>query len=114
MNRQPWLGLGPVIVLLAGMAMGADVDDQDALVSRSRDFQIPLAINPDTRDQLGQITLFVTSDQGKTWKVAGQITPEQNHFRFKAPGDGLYWFDVRATRRGETREVGTHSLALKV
>jgi hypothetical protein len=77
-------------LLLLGQARG------DVPVSNQRGFQIPLDIEPAVRQQLKEIRLFVSRDQGKSWDQRESAKPEQNGFVFHANEDGLYWFRVAA------------------
>jgi hypothetical protein len=93
------LTLSWVIVLLAGVA--ARADDGKPIVSQTRDITIPFVIEPANRGHIDHLTLLVSSDEGKTWKVAAKTTPELDHFDFSAPADGLYWFAVRTAQQDE-------------
>jgi hypothetical protein len=64
-------------------------------VIRYKKFRIPADVSASARNQVKLIRLFVSRDQGKTWAIAGQILPDQDHFLYSAPEDGLYWFGVQ-------------------
>lgn len=57
-------------------------------------FQIPIRIQPNRRDEIKELQLFSSRDQGKTWDLAAKATPDKENFPYFAPGDGLYWFSV--------------------
>jgi len=41
----------------------------------SRDFKIPIKIDPRRRNDLLELTLFVSRDRGSTWVTAAQACP---------------------------------------
>ena len=43
--------------------------------------------------------LFVSGDRGANWHLYGKADPRQQHFMFRAGGDGEYWFAVRTLDR---------------
>ena len=87
-------------LLLLGQARG------DVPVSNQPAFQIPLDIEPAVRQQLKEIRLFVSRDQGKTWQQRESAKPEQNGFVFHATEDGQYWFCVAAVDLQGRQEPG--------
>jgi hypothetical protein len=42
-----------------------------------------------------EVILYYSSDQGRSWRVAGTGAPHVQSFRFQAPGDGEHWFAIR-------------------
>jgi hypothetical protein len=42
-----------------------------------------------------QFRLFVSTDQGNTWKLSTSVGRNANHFLYTAPQDGLYWFAMQ-------------------
>lgn len=42
-----------------------------------------------------EVVLYYSSDQGRSWRVAGSAAPHVQSFRFQAPGDGEHWFAIR-------------------
>src|SRR5262249_40415608 len=43
---------------------------------------------------------YVSTDQGRTWQLYANATPDQGYFKqFTAEHDGLYWFAVRTMDR---------------
>ncbi|MBI3823907.1 MAG: hypothetical protein HY289_14660 [Planctomycetes bacterium] len=57
-----------------------------------RQFRIPFN---DTKGNVKQVKLYVSTDQGQTWKLTSTAMPEEKHFRFSAAQDGFYCFDVQ-------------------
>ncbi len=88
----------PVLLALCVLPSGAPVRGQqnpagDVNYSRFTLFRIPFQAN--TGGRIKQLQLYVSQDQGKSWHPVVTVTPEQRHFDFRAPQDGLYWFAVR-------------------
>lgn len=66
----------------------------DVVPINKRNFKIPILIEPSKRPQIKLLKLYVSADQGKNWSEAAVRTPDQDHFAYYAPADGLYWFTV--------------------
>lgn len=62
-------------------------------------FKIPISIQPHLRQEVKQMTLYVSKDRGKSWEQNSVIPPEQDGFIFHAPADGEYWFRVAVINR---------------
>lgn len=65
----------------------------------SRRFAMPLRIGPDNREKIEKIRLFVSEDQGKTWKKKKNYKPSATRVVFTAPRDGQYWFAIQVVRK---------------
>jgi hypothetical protein len=75
-------------------------------VIHMRDFKFPVMIDPPRRGQIKEIRLWVSADQGATWRRNGAITPNENFIPFRAPEDGLYWFAIQVIDQdGTTRPL---------
>jgi hypothetical protein len=68
------------------------------------DFQIPIRIDPARRDEIKELQLFYSMDQGRTWQQNAVATPDSSSFAFHAPTDGTYWFSVCVVDRKGNRE----------
>jgi hypothetical protein len=66
----------------------------DVVPINKRNFKIPILIEPSKRAQIKLLKLYVSADQGKNWSEAAVRTPDQDHFAYYAPADGVYWFTV--------------------
>ncbi len=70
----------------------------DSLTFNKRQFKIPFKLAADGWNKISFISLFVSDDQGKTWREAVRV---EDHIRaafpFNAPHDGEYWFKLRVT-----------------
>ena len=84
---------------------------------RNPNLEIPIRVNDAKRTEIKELELHVSTDQGRTWTLAGRAKPEQQAFGFHASGDGLYWFSVCAidkTGRRDPEDIATAKPALKV
>jgi hypothetical protein len=70
----------------------------------NRSFRMPVAVSPADRNALKCLRLFVSTDQGKTWQMWSEISPDTPHFEFTAPQDGTYWFQVQVEDKAGRRE----------
>jgi hypothetical protein len=81
-----WLGSGRVWAQ-SGAA------DRPHYVPKS-EFRIPFNVDA-SNARILEIQLYVSEDLGRTWSKISSAAPEQGGFRFRAGGDGLYYFTVR-------------------
>jgi hypothetical protein len=63
---------------------------------------IPATISEDLAGKIESVRVWVSTDEGKTWQMSGNISPVQRSFLYTAPGDGVYWFAVQAVFRDGT------------
>ena len=105
-----------LIVLLASLSLGAPApvprgaapvaDGDDVFVMEVKAFFIPLHVRADRAEEVFEVRLHVSDDQGKTWRVAQAVTPGAKAFSFVAPREGLYWFRVQVVSKAGTNEPG--------
>lgn len=86
------------LVLAAGQAAG------DMLYTNHRNHRIPIDIQPERRQEIQQLLLFASSDQGRSWQQVSAIGADKDSFVFYAPGDGQYWLRVAALNRQGKQE----------
>ncbi|MER3416274.1 MAG: hypothetical protein C4297_08710 [Gemmataceae bacterium] len=67
----------------------------EPLFVRQSQFRIPFQIDIREQSRVREVQLYVSEDQGRTWRMYGATSPDQKLFAFQAPRDGLYWFAVR-------------------
>ncbi len=75
------------LLLLVANTLPPDVEPMN-----SRDFKLPITIEPSRRAEVQELRLFVSADQGKNWELRGRATPDTKDFTYTAPSDGIYWF----------------------
>ena len=56
--------------------------------------RIPFEMEPGAR-RLQEIQLYVSEDQGQSWRQVAVATQEQRGFDYRTDRDGMYWFTVR-------------------
>jgi hypothetical protein len=76
----------------------------DVVPINQGDFQIPIKIDPARRDEIKELQLFYSMDQGRTWQQIAVAAPDSASFPFHAPTDGTYWFSVCVVDRKGNRE----------
>src|SRR5262245_46079431 len=80
-------------LLLVGPAR-AQGPTAEPVYSRQPLFRIPFQVDP-SENRIQQLQLYFSFDQGQTWQLYANATPDQGSFQFRADHDGLYWFAVR-------------------
>ncbi len=85
-----------VVTWLAVLAAGQMPAGDEVHHVNFRNPEIPIILpqDPVARSQIKQLSLYVSTDQGKTWNQVAVASPTQTGFPFVAPADGLYWFQV--------------------
>jgi hypothetical protein len=85
--------MGAGTMALAGLlSLTAGALPPEIMPMKDRAIQIPIVLN--RPQQVRELMLFVSSDQGKTWKQEAWATPDKQFFPFYAKEDGIYWFQV--------------------
>ena len=90
-------------LLMCLLAPAIEPPDPTVHTVQQRAFRVPVQIES-RRNDIEHLTLFVSTDKGATWKEAGVIGPDQDGFRFVAPGDGVYWFAVQIALKDKTMD----------
>ena len=76
------------------------------IVTQQPMFAIPFRVDrtDDPARQPVEVQLLVSTDRGAHWQLYAKAPPAQQHFIFRAGGDGEYWFAIRTVdRSGQTR-----------
>jgi hypothetical protein len=84
-----------------------------------REFQIPITLpeDPAFLAEIDQLFLYVSTDEGRTWRQEAVASPRDKQFPFFARQDGSYWFSVSVQdkmKRSYPPDVSTAPPALKV
>jgi hypothetical protein len=90
-----------------GLTLAADPIElpKDVHEIQTRQFAMPVGFRPDLDpDKIETIRLFVSEDQGKTWKREKDFKPSDKLTDFTAPHDGLYWFAVQVVLKNGDSE----------
>ncbi|HLW66800.1 MAG TPA: hypothetical protein VKS79_15915 [Gemmataceae bacterium] len=91
-------------LLLASLLWAAGALPSDVMPMNRRTIQIPIQVNPDRRNDIAELLLFVSLDQGKNWSQEGRARPGDEAFSYYAPMDGIYWFQMCVVFRNGQRE----------
>lgn len=91
----------------------------DVSFMNEKEFQIPITLpaDPAFQSEIEQLCLFVSTDEGKTWRQEAVASPRDKHFPFVAKNDGTYWFNVSIVdkqKRQYPPDVSAVPPALKV
>jgi len=78
-----------------GLAFGQD----DAEHLAEREWKIPITLTEPIRKEAQSLVLYVSSDQGKTWRKQATAKPTDEFFEYNAPADGTFWFSVSFVNR---------------
>ena len=68
-----------------------------ALPWRQNVFSIPFQVHtaPGSPQAPAEVQLYLSQDQGQSWRLAKRVEPQAGKFTFRAPSDGEYWFAMR-------------------
>jgi hypothetical protein len=61
----------------------------------ARHFALPLQIDTEKREGIERVLFYVSEDRGKTWTRTGDYKVTDDHVKFTASKDGLYWFALQ-------------------
>lgn len=89
-------------MLVAGWMACVGTLPPDVVPMKDRAIQIPIVLN--RPQQIRELLLFVSNDQGRTWQQVAVARPDQQYFPFTAREDGLYWFQVVTIDHRNERE----------
>ena len=80
-----------------GLTLAADPIElpKDTYEIPTRQFAMPLRVDPDRADQIEKIRLFVSEDRGKTWRHKKDYKLSDKKVIVTACRDGLYWFAIQ-------------------
>ncbi len=87
------------LMFVAGQAR-ADVIDTN---HRIQAFPIE-HIDPLRRQEIREMLLFASTDQGRMWQQVAIASPDKTSFVFQAPADGEYWFRTAIVNRQGRQE----------
>lgn len=92
-QRTAWNGLlaaAAGMLLLLTHSADASAAEPDAIVLRSRVFDIPFHIDGSSRATV--VKLYVSTDRGQSWKIASEQPLPVTGFHFEATAEGEHWF----------------------
>jgi hypothetical protein len=75
----------------------------DAPVHHLRQTTCSIPFTVDTQNSAPlELQLFVSTDQGSSWKFSNRASPSAGSFTFRASADGEYWFALRTIEKGRS------------
>jgi PDZ domain len=90
------IGMHVSVLALIGLAIAGDSSlPPDVVEIQYRTIGIPFYVEPGKQNDIECLRLFVSQDRGKTWQRQAECKPNEKHFHFVAPDDGLYWFAMQ-------------------
>jgi len=96
--------MGTGLVTMAWLLLAHAVGASDMSALNTREFQIPITIDPKRRDDIREMILMVSTDQGKSWRQEATLTPDKDAFPYYAASDGIYWFSVTIVDKSGRRD----------
>src|SRR5262249_55270709 len=69
-----------------------------------RQFKIPITVKQSERAKIKELILYVSDDEGRTWKDTANAPPDKDAFVFYAPHDGVFWFNICVIGQAGNRE----------
>ena len=87
-----------VLWLLLGQTPG------ETLHTNQRALRVPINFQDSRRNELRELLLFASWDQGKTYQQVATVLPDKSEFLFNAPNDGTCWLKVAVVNRAGTQE----------
>jgi hypothetical protein len=96
------MGLG-TITLLSMLVTPAQAPS-DITPWKSPQISIPIDYNPAKRNELRELLLYTSNDQGSTWQQQAVANAEKENFSFTAPADGVYWFKMVTVDKSGRRD----------
>ncbi len=77
------------------VALPAVAEPEDVFRIESRKFEFPVRVDPNRKDEIKEIQLYVSWDRGKSWEKVKSFGPDTTAVLFEAKRDGEAWFTLR-------------------
>ncbi len=88
------MGLGTLTILGMLWAPG-QVGPADLVPFNQAKMDIPIRYDPAKKNEIRDLLLFVSRNQGETWEQYAAASPDRDtYFPFTANVDGVYWFQM--------------------
>ncbi|MCS6976651.1 MAG: hypothetical protein NZM31_06525 [Gemmatales bacterium] len=90
------MGSGAAAIVCLALLAAGQGSAGDVTYMNEREFQIPITLpeDPAFLAEIEQLFLYVSTDEGKTWRQEAVASPRDKYFPFYARQDGSYWFGV--------------------
>lgn len=97
--------MGLSALTLLGLLWAPGQVPSDVTAWNSPSMKIPIDYHPSKRNEIRELMLYVSPDQGQTWQQYVVGTPDKDtHFTFNAQADGVYWFNMVVVDKAGRRE----------
>jgi hypothetical protein len=86
-----------MVLLTTTRSLAAQAERPGLLMSRQPSFVVPFSVAPtsDPSQAPREVFLYVSTDRGVHWQLAGRTNPAARRFHVRAQTDGEHWFLVR-------------------
>ena len=91
-------------IVFLGLALGSGQAGADYYPLNVRSLKLDIDYQPERRQEIQQVQLLVSRDEGQTWAVVAAVTPDKDHFVFTADSDGKYWINMVIVYRNGMKE----------
>jgi hypothetical protein len=91
--------VGLAVVLSVASSVQSD-EPSSVTPVESKGIRIPVTVASTHRVIFESLNLFVSTDRGKTWKLAETIGLDKPAFYYSPAEPGTYWFAVQTVRKG--------------
>lgn len=86
------MGMGSLTLACVLVMANAGAEPDTVYLNATR-MKIPIQINPLERDNVAEVVLWCSANEGKTWDIVDKASKaDKTEFAFTAPRDGKYWF----------------------
>lgn len=102
---------------LAWLLLTVGAAPTDVVYMNQRNIRLPFNVKSERRQDMKELTLFSSTDEGKTWQQVAVANPDQDGFPFYAPTDGQFWFTISClTQQGkhEPEDIYQHPPSQKI
>lgn len=93
---------------IGGVTESTELAD-DVYEIETRDFKMPLQLDPGRKNTINAISLFVSDDRGKSWKHVKDYLPRDDAVDYSARKDGLLWFTLQVAFKDGSKEPATRN-----
>jgi hypothetical protein len=88
---------------LLGLATGAGQPAADVTPMKTRSITLAIDYDPARRKDIDKVVLFYSRGDS-VWHLAKSVLPNEDAFKFDAPEDGVYWFNLMNVYRDGRRD----------
>lgn len=86
--------MGTGWMALAYLLLTTAAPDDEVFHFGHRALHIPIKIEQNQKADVRELKLYLSKDEGRTWDMAMQASPDKPGFDFSATADGMHWFSI--------------------